>query len=161
MKKYFKILFPAFAVLLLAAGCNKTQPQDRPAPLTTAAQAPAERPVGQMQTRQNAGKPDYTPGFVIVSDTVEGSNLNHQYDKVKEGTTAFDLLDSTHKVTAKDYGAGMGKMVLSIDGTTPDSQHYWGFYVNGKSSNVGASAYALKDGDKVEWKLEAISNYKE
>ena len=175
MKNTSKIILSLSAIVFLAAGCgarpagqqsgNSNQQvgsqQSVNSNQQSATQTPAEttqpRPVGQMQTKDNAGKPDYTPGFVIVTETVEGSNLNHQYDKVKDGATAFDLLNNTHQVTAKDYGAGMGKMVLSIDGIAPDSQHFWEFFINGKPSNVGASSYALKDGDAIEWKLSAIS----
>ena len=33
-------------------------------------------------------------------------------------------------------------------------REFWAFYINGKMSNVGAGSYKLKDGDKIEWKIE-------
>jgi len=125
-----------------------------PAATSTAALGP----IGMTQTVGNAGKPDYTPGYVIVTETVDGSTSNEPYNKVKDTATAFDLLSTTHQVTFKDYGSGMGEFVESIDGAIPDGKHFWEFYINGKSSNVGASSYTLKDGDKIEWKLSVINS---
>ena len=165
MQKYRKILIISAAIFLLAAGCNRAANQSvsesanqqvsQPTPTPTSTEVV---PKGMTQTKDNAGQPDYTPGFVVVTDSVEGSNLNHVYDKVKEGTTAYDLLSSTHTVDFKDYGSSLGKMVTGIDGNKADSKHFWEFFVNGKSSNVGASSYTLKDGDKIEWKLTALSS---
>jgi len=76
----------------------------------------------------------------------------------KDGKTALELLKKLHKVETKDYGA-MGEMVLSIDGVKPDSTQFWAFYVNGAMASEGASTYQTKNGDKIEWKLAAISNY--
>lgn len=144
MKKYTKILFAASVVVLLAAGCNKTQLQQNKQ------QAPQSVPIGQTQTKQNADS-------LTVRQTVEGSNLNQPSYQVVAGKSAIDLLKANHQVQTKEY-QGLGEFVLSIDGNAPDSKHFWEFFVNGKSSNVGASSYTLKDGDKIEWKLSAISS---
>ena len=58
--------------------------------------------------------------------------------------------------------AAAGHLAVSADGTD-----LWVGYGNGnapdgsdgKSSNVGASSYILKTGDKVEWKLSTISSF--
>lgn len=162
--KAIKIVVVSLLVILTSAGCNKAQPTQQTPSNQQATSTGQTSPAGQMQARQDAGppaneagKPDYTPGYVVVTNTVEGSNLNHRYDKVKAGTTAYDLLANTHQVVAKDYGAA-GKFVQTIDGIAPDNKHFWTFYVNGKPSNVGASSYVLKDSDKVEWKLDLITD---
>lgn len=175
MKKNFaKIILISSILVLLAAGCSNkqaviapiSQPQNQqiqqapqsqqvPQPPSTTI-APSSSPKGMTQIKDNAGKPDYTPGYVVVTQTVDGSSQNVPYNKVKDTSTAYDLLSSTHKVGFKDYGS-MGKFVQSIDGVAPDSKHFWEFFVNGKSSNVGASSYTLKDADKIEWKLSVIS----
>lgn len=142
---------------------------------------PPPTPKGQTQTRQNAGGPDYFPNSqqpvsatatasstalaVPTGPTVNvtqlvygGPNLYQIHFTVSVGESAFDLLKSTHQVQAKDYGPGMGEFVQSIDGVTPGSGKFWKFYVNGQSSNVGASSYVLRDGDKIEWKIDTINN---
>ncbi|MGE5392926.1 MAG: DUF4430 domain-containing protein [Candidatus Saccharibacteria bacterium] len=72
----------------------------------------------------------------------------------QDGQTAMVLLMARHDVATKDYS--FGKMVTGIDGVTPDSRHFWGFYVNGQLSQVGADAYVTKSTDRLEWKLEEI-----
>lgn len=142
-------------IVLLAAGCGQTQPQ-------TNSQASSLFPSGQTQTRQNAGGPDYFPNGQRPEDPI---NINYQQIvngkldssqvTVGQGMYALALLKMTHKVETKDYG-GMGEFVESIDGIRPDGKHFWEFFVNGKSSNVGASSYILKNGDKIEWELSVI-----
>ena len=73
----------------------------------------------------------------------------------ENGQTALSLLKKTHQITTKNY-AGIGEMVVSIDGVQPDSSHFWAFYVNGAMASEGASTYQTKAGDKIEWKLEKI-----
>lgn len=172
-KKFFILSATLF---LLAAGCGKqpasqqvSKPADQPvsgsdqqqqtqAKLPTGTSPIIPSPAVKVQTSDNSGKPDYKPGFIIVIQTVEGSNLNEKYSQILKGASAYDLLTIEHKVTSINYGSGMGEMVLSIDGIKPDNKHFWEFLVNGKFSNLGASNYVLKDGDEVEWKLEAISS---
>lgn len=152
-------------IIFLAAGCNKQQTsnnQQNPRPVI------AE----QTQTIQKASSTDYSPksssppvvnqsipkaGDITVTQRVEGSNLNKPSYQIANAKTALDLLKSSHTVKTKVY-AGIGEFVESIDGVKPDSKHFWAFYVNGVSSNVGASSYNLKNNDKIEWKLSAISN---
>ena len=159
---------------MLAAGCNKAQPQTASQPVSqsvgqqAATATPTQAKVGQTTTGDNPNGAGYetvhpVPKMplvtsVTVTQVVDGSSSNKASDVITAGETAFDLLKADHQITAKDYGSGMGELVESIDGITPDSKHFWEFYVNGKSSNVGASLYILKGGDKIEWKLSAISS---
>ncbi|MFA7653417.1 MAG: DUF4430 domain-containing protein [Candidatus Magasanikbacteria bacterium] len=57
--------------------------------------------------------------------------------------------------SAKEYPS-MGYFVEEINGVKNDtrSNTYWIMYVNGQSATVGASAYILKAGDRIEWKFE-------
>lgn len=168
MKIRRKILPAIFAILLLAAGCGKQrvdvgksddrQASNRQIQNEAASSTNSNSPSGRTQTRQNAGSPDYQPGYITVAQTVEASNLNQPYNKIKEGQTALDLLKATHQVEVKSYS--FGDMVTGIDGNKSDAKHFWEFFVNGKSSNVGAGSYQLKDGDKIEWKLSEINGYK-
>ena len=171
MKNYKKIIL-AVAIILLAAACNKVQPQSANQPITqsvnqqngqatTSAQTP-KLPTGSLPPQPNpAGQPidqhQEDSNFINVSQAINGVPDKGDVG-VPEGMNAMALLQMTHKVETKDYGAGLGEFVESIDGAKPDSKHYWEFYVNGKSSNVGASSYVLKAGDKIEWKLSAINS---
>jgi Domain of unknown function (DUF4430) len=153
MKKY--IILSA-AVLLLAAGCGKTQPQTNisPAPQPQAVNQPTNPPSSAKPTAKPIGQQD-EPINISYQQIVNGKPDIGKVT-VSEGMNALALLKMTHKVETKDYGS-MGQFVLSIDGIKPDSKHFWDFFVNGKSSNIGVSSYVLKAGDKIEWKLTAIS----
>lgn len=169
MKK--KFLYAALLVSLLAAGCNKKAGAPQPAPeASPPVQEQAQKPAGQAQTVQNAGKPDYHPNAaqpgavqsqpagLTVYQTVEGSNFNSPSYQVAENTTALAFLKTSHKVVTKDYGS-LGEMVTSIDGIAPRLDQFWAFYVNGKLANVGAGSYTLKNDDKLEWKLNSVNSY--
>ncbi|HLC44364.1 MAG: hypothetical protein A2722_00060 [Candidatus Doudnabacteria bacterium RIFCSPHIGHO2_01_FULL_50_11] len=73
-----------------------------------------------------------------------------------KGETAMSLLKLYHKVETKDFG-DLGEMVVAIDGIKPAADEFWAFYVNGKSSTIGASSYKTKDNDQIEWRLETIT----
>lgn len=131
MKKFAKLLFAISAVVLLAASCN--------APQSKNSQPQAER------------------SAIRVFQSVEGSNLNTSDSiQVSGSETALQLLKSGHQVQTKDFGKDLGEFVESIDGIKPGKDRFWAFYINGRSSSVGASSYAPKAGDRLEWKLEKI-----
>ena len=74
----------------------------------------------------------------------------------QDGRTALEILKGIKTVETKVY-AGIGEMVVSIDGVKPeDSSEFWAFYVDGKQAQVGADQYVTKKGEKIEWKLEKI-----
>lgn len=75
----------------------------------------------------------------------------------EEGKTAFELLKKSHKVesTSGQYG----EFVTAIDGVKADEKsEFWALYANGKQTQVGASSYKTKNGEKIEWKLEKFKN---
>ncbi|MGE5298025.1 MAG: DUF4430 domain-containing protein [Acidobacteriaceae bacterium] len=106
-------------------------------------------------------KPVQAP--VTDSQQTQNQNLNQPVQQVPsseikyqgvEGKTAMELLKATHRVDVKNYS--FGDMVTGIDGIEPDNNHFWGFYVNGSLSQVGADQYKTKASDSIEWKLEEI-----
>ncbi len=79
-----------------------------------------------------------------------------KYDGV-EGKNALELLQASHQVATKEF-PGVGAYVVGIDGNESDTiNNFWGFYVNGQQSPIGASQYVSKNGDVIEWKLESIN----
>lgn len=73
----------------------------------------------------------------------------------QDGKNALDLLKASHRVDVKHYS--FGDMVTGIDGLTPDSSHFWAFYVNDKLSDIGASAYVTKSSDTLKWQMDEIN----
>lgn len=78
----------------------------------------------------------------------------------QDNQSALQILKAKYQVETEEY-AGMGEFVTSINGVKPASDQFWAFYVNGKSSQVGASQYQTKNSDLIEWKLETINSYSE
>lgn len=161
IRKVKRIFLICSAVLFLAFGCNRTienkqvgQPADRQAnqvnnqPSNTEVIPPANgEQKAQLANQQNK---------IQVSHKIEGET-QAKILSWSEGETknALEILKSNYSIETKTF-SGIGDYVVSIDGVKEDSKHFWALYVNGKQSQVGASDYKLKDGDKVEWKFEEI-----
>lgn len=127
MKKIIKSLLVVSVLVFIAASCNPLQKKT------------------EVQ-QQN----------ITVSQNVEKLSTLQVFNyQASEKKTALDMLKASHEVKTKSFGDA-GEFVEAINGTAPDAKHFWAFYVNGQSSNVGAGSYELKDGDSIEWKLEEI-----
>ena len=106
-------------------------------------------------TNQNAGeiKTD------LAIDFGGGRIQNYNQIAMPEGSSVFDLLkkaaaENNLALDYKDYGGEMGVFINSIDNikNALAGDTFWQFWINGQYSQVGASSYKLKDGDKVEWR---------
>ena len=83
------------------------------------------------------------------------NQLNIIYPVIEspDNWTALDQLVNT--VSNKINGKGANAFVTEINNySTEGKKEFWAFYVNGKQSTVGAGGYQLKNGDKIEWKIE-------
>jgi hypothetical protein len=71
------------------------------------------------------------------------------------GDTAAGALDrATHgKWNATYYPSVGGLFVTSIEGVKPTGSYYWGFFVNGKTSNLGICELKLRQGQKLLFKI--------
>lgn len=77
---------------------------------------------------------------------------------VRPGETVMDAMRALQSsgnlaFTGKDY-PGMGFFVESINGKKNSNTLYWMLYVNGKSSDAGASQTTIHSGDVIEWRYE-------
>jgi len=79
---------------------------------------------------------------------------NQSSARVKIGSTALQLLTSTHKVLSK--GEKENTYITAIDRRVASgtNKEFWSFYVNGKQAQVGAGSYIVKNNDTIEWKIE-------
>lgn len=96
-----------------------------------------------------------------VDRALSGSNTAPAVQQVKQdaisyegqvGKTAMELLKANYTVQTKE--STYGEFVVAIEGMEGNGPKYWLFYVDDKQSEVGASAYTTKDGEKIEWRLE-------
>lgn len=77
---------------------------------------------------------------------------------VTEGETVLGAMEELRArggftYTSRDY-PGLGTFIDSINGKMGGGGLYWILYVNGKSSDLGASAVIVKANDVIEWKYE-------
>ncbi|HEX7543137.1 MAG TPA: DUF4430 domain-containing protein, partial [Patescibacteria group bacterium] len=90
--------------------------------------------------------------FTVYFKTAGQTNFTKQ--EIISGKTALDLTKEKAKVVTK--GEGVNAYVIEINGKLAEDskKEFWAFYVNDKIAEVGAGSYKLKDGDKIEWKIE-------
>lgn len=74
--------------------------------------------------------------------------------EIPKGKTALDLTKEKADVVTK--GEKENAYIIGINGVPAlsSNKEFWAFYVNDKQAEVGAGSYVLKEGDKIEWKVE-------
>ena len=82
-------------------------------------------------------------------EQVEGTTKELE---VEEGTTVLDSLKEQYEVIENDG------YVVSIEEMEIDEKlgKYWMYEINNEEAAVGAADYELKDGDQVNWFLNAL-----
>lgn len=93
--------------------------------------------------------------FVTIRQKISAETvLSDKNEQVKKGSTALQVLYSSHPIKSK--GIGQNTFITAIDGreAQADKREFWAFYVNGKQAEVGAGTYIVKNNDTIEWKIE-------
>ena len=92
----------------------------------------------------------------LAIDYGNGDEQSFPGKVVRQGDTVLDLLETLERQNGitieKRNFPGLGVFIEAIHGVHNTNNSYWQFWVNGEYSKVGASQYALKDGDMVLWK---------
>lgn len=76
-----------------------------------------------------------------------------------EAVTALEALekvsaDQGWEIQTKEYD--FGKMVEAVNGYKNSPKKAWIYYINGQAGDKAANRYNLSNGDRVEWKYEAV-----
>src|SRR3989344_4440077 len=100
---------------------------------------PVLAPTNTVSQNQNLDSQQQVPNTVITYIGVDGKN-------------ALELLKANHRVEAKEYS--FGSFVTSIDGTAPDSSHFWALYINNELSQVAADTLMTKSTDTIKWQID-------
>ena len=104
----------------------------------------------------------FTQQWFIGSYAPEHVSASSASDPVSfTATTTSTVLDTMQALMAegklsfsgRDF-LGLGFFVEEINGAGPADGNYWFLYVNGASSETGASQTHLKTGDVVEWRYK-------
>ena len=116
---------------------------------------------------QSADQPaDQSADAKACDQSVDVSVVNHAEKKtttlfkkelcLNQSETALEALEETELPIVKT-GKGEMAYVTAVDGIREKSagaSSGWVFGVNDKPAQVGAGAYQLKDGDRLEWRFE-------
>lgn len=76
--------------------------------------------------------------------------------KGQDGKTALELLKTAYPNSTTKTSGSLGEYVTGINGKEAGSNEYWQLFLNGKSSEVGASTLVTKPTDTLEWKLASF-----
>ncbi|WP_035051844.1 DUF4430 domain-containing protein [Carnobacterium pleistocenium] len=91
---------------------------------------------------------------IVISLEQDGEKVEDTTKEleVEEGTTVLDSLKEQYEVIENDG------YVVSIEEMEIDEKlgKYWMYEVNNEEAAVGAADYELKDGDQVNWFLNAL-----
>jgi hypothetical protein len=155
MTHFHRLLILSLAsLLLLAAGCSRagTSSGIGPQPVVRTPEAPAPQNVASGNAPEAAVHAAPQQVSLRVNSLPSQGKTSFY---VADGSSAVAILRKDYTITTKNF-QGLGEFVESIDGIKPDGAHFWAFYVNGKSSTIGASSFVPKPGDAMEWKLDEI-----
>lgn len=103
-----------------------------------------------LQSRNQTNTTTNSHEVVTTKEQTKTTNDSFTYSGV-EGQNALEILQSKTSVEQNSSG-----LVVSINGRKADDKkhEFWAFYVNAKMAEVGPAEYVMKDGDKIEWKIE-------
>ena len=94
--------------------------------------------------------------FSLSFDFGSGAEKISQSLNFQKGENLLDAMIQTNlKIETKTY-VGLGSIIESInDFKSGTNGKYWQYWVNGKYSQVGASAYQIQPGDVIEWRFSS------
>lgn len=138
MKKW--LLLTASALFLVGCGEVETPP--------------AESVESMSSTAESVAVVEDAMVSATIKVTVDGEAIDdgEQEVEVEEGTMLLDVMEEYYEIEETDT------FISSINGHAQDADanKWWLFDVNGEMSEVGAADLEVKEGDLIEWKLEAF-----
>ena len=94
----------------------------------------------------------------VTPQTLGEKTLEYQFTANENGVTAFELAQDSAEIEYDTYD-GLGEFITGINGQSADAGHFWAFYLNGESSQTGASQTTLKQGDVIKFVYEEIKPF--
>ncbi|MFD0672632.1 DUF4430 domain-containing protein [Cohnella sp. GCM10027633] len=118
---------------------------------------PSAEPSSPIVSEQPAVEVEKIITFSIVGNAEWGTIVDGETVELKDGDTAASVLKrvaKAHRLAYEIRGSGAMTYIEGIDGLYefdhgPTSG--WKFRVNGQAPDIGAGAYELKPGDRLEW----------
>lgn len=87
-----------------------------------------------------------------VTATMTVAGVNYQF--TPNAQSLYAIMAGLTNFTMKSRRfTGLGQFITELNGTAKGGGKNWILFVNGQSTNVGASQIIPKAGDKIEWRL--------
>ena len=94
----------------------------------------------------------------VTPQALGEKTLEYQFTANENGVRVFELDKDSAEIEYDTYD-GLGEFITSINGQSADTTHFWAFYLNGESSQTGASQTTLKQGDVIKFVYEEIKPF--
>lgn len=131
MKKYLQYVFPVFVLIL---GVVLATSRGSPIPETLTVSATQS-----------------------IGITIRVGTMTY-VTRVSPGATVYDAMNILASTTPFFFSAkrypDLGYFVQNINGIENSGGAYWTLYINGEYATVGASGYAVREADNIQWKFE-------
>lgn len=138
MKKW--LLLMASALFLVGCGEVETPPAESVESMSSAAESVAVVEDAMVSA--------------TIKVTVDGEAIDdgEQAVEVEEGSVLLDVMEEYYDIEET------ATFISSINGHEQDDDagKWWVFDVNGEMGEIGAADLEIKEGDLIEWKLEAF-----
>lgn len=134
---------------------------DTSTPTSTPTPTPTQAPITSTPTptASPSATPTPTPqgNSVEISIDYAGQKIKDSYSiNVETGQNAWEVIKKAvgvENVQYTDYGGDLGIFITGFNGINATGNQYYGFRVNGVSSNVGVSSYICNNADVLEFVL--------
>lgn len=80
-----------------------------------------------------------------------GDNVQSSIASVRNGSTAFHVLNSSHKVNYTEYS--FGYFVTGIDGVQQNATHSWLYFVNEEPATEAVNKVKMSEGNELEFRF--------
>lgn len=80
-----------------------------------------------------------------------GENIKKESLEIRNGTTAFQVLNNTHTVKYNEYS--FGYFITGVDGIEQNATHSWLYFVNGLPPTLSVDRYVLEEGDNLSFRF--------
>jgi LPXTG-motif cell wall-anchored protein len=111
-----------------------------------------------LQATVFAAEPTKQGTISVIGKDEEAPMLTETPVQYGENETAAEALVNIvgeNNVAYTHYS--FGDMITGINGLNADDSHFWSFYINGVSADVGPVTYKVQDSDKLSFRYESFA----
>lgn len=168
LKRFFlSFVFLTFIALTFSA-CTRISdtpaPTGSPEPTPLTEQSPASESAGDSGTTITSEQSTTTRLSDLTGETTSTSSAKTTIELVAQnpapGENALTVLQKSGiKFETKTYGPA-GVFITSLNDLAGNTNNYWAFYLNDEYAQEGVDKTIVKNGDKIKFVYERISDNK-